>query len=197
MIDVPLSNGLIGIGALCGGGAVLSLRLAWGLPMRSALGNGIGWGLLLAGLVLGATGAGAWGVAVVAMTATATAFLCLAHAGLTARPGKAMASNRRAHMLPEQREPLRIGGRLLTFMLTVPLAMLAALLTGLALRAGAVRLGAGEADGNILSLFGMPLIWALLASVLLLWPRRRRQWAMLGVPALLSALMLFLDRAIA
>jgi hypothetical protein len=197
VIDVPLSNGLIGIGALCGGGAVLSLRLAWGLPMRSARRNGMGWGLLLAGLGLGATGAGAWGVAAVTITATATAFLCLAYAGLRARPGKAVASNRRAHMLPEQREPLRIGGRLLSFVLIVPLAMLVALLAGLALRAGAVRLGAGEADGNILSLFGMPLIWALLVSALLLWPRRRRQWAVLGVPALLSALMLFLDRAVA
>lgn len=195
MIDALWNNSLTGIGALCGGGALLSLRLAWGLPMRSSRRNGLGWGMLLAGLVLGAIGAGAWGMAVVAMTATVVAFLCLAHAALTARPGKAAASNRRAHMLPEQREPLRIGGRLLSFMLTVPLAMLIALLAGLALRAGAVRLGAGEADGNILSLFGMPLVWALLVSILLLWPRRRRQWAVLAVPALLSALLLFIDRA--
>ncbi|WP_242124414.1 hypothetical protein [Sphingobium sp. Sx8-8] len=173
---------LLWAGAACAGGAMALLRLSWGRPKRSVALNGAAWALLLAGLALGAAGAGAWGVAVVTLVALTGAFLCLGHAGMMARPGKAAASNRRVHMLPQGREPLRLGGRLLTFALTVPGAMAVALIVSLAVRAASE--GMGEANGNVLTLFLMPVLWALLATLLLLWPQRRRQMTLLLLPAL-------------
>lgn len=173
---------LLWTGIACAVGAIGLLRLSWGRPKRSIVLNGAGWGALLLGLALGARDAGAWGVAVVTLAATAGAFLCLGLAGMTARPGKAAASNRRVHMLPEGREPLRIGGRLLTFALTVPGAMAAAAIVSLAVRAAGK--GLGEANGNVLMLFLMPIAWSVLATLLLLWPQRRRQAALLLLPAL-------------
>lgn len=176
----PLAS--LWIGAACAGGAMALLRISWGRPKRSLTLNGGAWGLLLAALALGAAGAGAWGVAVVTLVALTGAFLCLGLAGMTARPGKAAASNRRVHMLPEGREPLRLGGRLLSFLLTVPGAMAVALIVSLAVRA--VGQGMGEANGNVLLLFLMPILWATLVMLLLLWPQRRRQVALLVLPAL-------------
>lgn len=173
---------LLWTGAVCAGGAIALLRFSWGRPKRSLALNSAAWGMLLAALALGAADAGAWGVAVVTLVALTAAFLCLAYAGMTARPGKMAASNRRVHMLPEGREPLRLGGRVLSFLLTVPGAMAVALIVSLAVRA--VSEGMGEANGNVLMLFLMPILWAVLATWLLLWPQRRRQMALLLLPAL-------------
>ncbi|WP_375196334.1 hypothetical protein [Sphingobium sp.] len=179
---------LLWIGVACAGAAIGLLRLSWGRTKRSLVLNGVGWALLLFGLALGARDAGAWGVAVVTLAALAGAFLCLGFAGMMARPGKAAASNRRVHMLPEGREPLRIGDRLLTFALTVPGAMAAAAVVSLALRA--VGKGLGEANGNVLMLFLMPIVWSVLVTLLLLWPQRRLQAAVLLLPALSAGALL-------
>jgi len=180
------------IGALAAAGAVCMLRLAWGRVQRSVSLNGAAWALLAFALAMGMRGAGAWGIAIVTLAALAAAFFCLTIAAVTAPPGKAHTSNRRAHMLPEGREPLRIGGRLLSFLLSVPGAMLVAMILGLAARNMAGALGAPEADGNVLMLFLMPLLWALLAMLVLLWPNRGRQLALLAVPALLGLATLWM-----
>src|SRR3546814_3913590 len=95
------------------------------------------------------------------------AALLLAQAAAASRPGKTRASDRKAHMLPVKGEPRRIGRRLLTFLVTVPLAMLTSLLAALAARSLAGLGGWAEADGNGLTLLLLPLLWGILAFALL------------------------------
>jgi hypothetical protein len=87
-------------------------------------------------------------------------------------------------MLPEAGESRRIGGRLLTFVITVPLALLVSLGLAVAVRGLAGLLGAGEADSIVLAFFAAPLIWGILVHVLLIQQRRRGQWLALLVGAL-------------
>ncbi|GAY20842.1 hypothetical protein [Sphingobium fuliginis] len=185
---------LLWTSALLAAAAVCLLRFSWGRALRSAPLNAAAWGLLAFALTMGMAGGGAWGVAMVTLAALAMAFCCLALAAATAPPGKTGASNRRAHMLPEGQEPLRIGGRMVSFLLSVPGAMLVALILGLAARGTARALGAHEADGNVLMLFLMPLLWAVMAMLILLWPQRRRQVGLLTAPALLGLAMLWMVR---
>src|SRR3546814_11082993 len=84
-------------------------------------------------------------------------------------------------MLPVKGEPRRIGRRLLTFLVTVPLAMLTSLLAALAARSLAGLGGWAEADGNGLTLLLLPLLWGILAFALLMMPRRRTQFAWLPI----------------
>ena len=65
---------------------VLVLRLSWGLAGRSRMLNAAGWAALAAAVLCGAVAAGAWGITVVSLWATATAFVLLAVAGWTAQP---------------------------------------------------------------------------------------------------------------
>ncbi len=183
---------LVLIGAVVIVAAVLQLRRAWGLPRRSAAANGIGWSLLLAGVALALAGDGAWGLAVASIAGMATAALLLAHAGWTAPKGKGRASDRKAHMLPERGEPRALGRRLLTFLLTVPLAFAASLLAALGARALAGVAGWNDADGNAMTLLLLPLLWGILAFWLLMLPRRRAQWTCLAVPATIGLGLIFI-----
>jgi uncharacterized iron-regulated membrane protein len=178
---------LLWLGSIAGAGSIGLLRHVWGRAQRSLALSGAAWGLLVVGLVLGAWAAGAWGIAIVSIVATLAAFVLLALAGLAARPARVTASNRRANMLPERGEPLRIGGRLLTFLLTVPLAFAVSVLIGLAARFLADRAGMHEANSNVLMLILMPLVWTLLATMLLIWPRMSRAVAGSLVQRALSA----------
>lgn len=175
---------LVWIGSAAGVAAILLLRRAWSLPRRSAAQNGAAWALLLVGVALGIAGNGAWGAAIVSLFAMGTAALILAHAAATARPGKAHASDRKAHILPEAGEPRRIGRRLATFAIVVPFAMTASLLVALGARALAALAGWADADSNALALLLMPLVWGVLAFLLLMLPGRRAQIAWLALPAL-------------
>ncbi|WP_432770754.1 MAG: hypothetical protein HEQ22_08505 [Sphingopyxis sp.] len=166
--------------------AVLLLRRAWGLPRQSAARNGIAWALLLAGVALALAGDGAWGLAVAALGGMTAAALLLAHAGWTSPRGKARASERKAHMLPAPGEPRQIGRRLLTFLLTVPLAYATASLVALAARALATLAGWSDANGNAAALLLLPLVWGILAFWLLMLPHRRAQCAWLLLPAVAS-----------
>jgi hypothetical protein len=112
------------------------------------------------------------------------AVVALAVAAATARKGKAAASNRRVKMLPEAGERKRIGGRVLTFVLTVPLALLVSVGLAVAVRGLAGQLGAEEADSIVLAFFAAPLIWGILVHILLIQHRRRGQWLTLLVGAL-------------
>jgi hypothetical protein len=180
-------NALILTAAAAAAASVGLLRYAWSLARRSKALNALGWGLLLLALVLGAMSDGAWGMAVVSAVATAVAMAVLTHAAITAPPARVAASNRRANMLPEGKEPKRIGGRLLTFLIAVPLAFIASVLIGMASRIAAAGAGLHEADSNALMLLIVPLVWTLLATVLLVWPARRMQFAVLLLPGLACA----------
>lgn len=177
---------LVWIGSAAALAAILMLRAAWARPRRSAARNGAAWAMLLVGAALGLVGNGAWGLAMVSLFAMGAAALLLTHAALTSPPGKLRASERQAHILPAKGEPRHYGRRLVTFLLTVPLAFAAALLVALGARGAAGLAGWSDADGNGMALLLLPLLWGILAFVLLMQPRRRTQWLTLIVPALAS-----------
>jgi hypothetical protein len=192
---VSAASPLVWAGTVAAILGVLLLRRAWGLARRPAALNGTGWALLLTGTALGLTGNGAWGVAIVSLFAMSAAALLLAQAAATSRPGRTRASDRKAHMLPAKGEPRHIGRRLLTFLVTVPLAMLVSLLVALAARALAGLGGWAEADGNGLTLLLLPLLWGILAFALLMMPQRRTQCAWLLIPAAASLGLIWIGGA--
>ncbi len=187
---------LVWIGAAAIVAAVLQLRRAWSLPRRSAAANGIGWALMLAGAALALAGDGAWGLAVASLCGMTSAALLLAHAGWTAPRGKGRASDRKAHMLPAAGEPLALGRRILTFLITVPLAFAAALLAALGARSLAGLAGWSDADGNAMTLLLLPLLWGILAFALLMLPRRRSQYSLLAIPAAAGLGLIFIGGAV-
>ncbi|WP_448662570.1 hypothetical protein ACG3SL_18185 [Sphingomonas sp. CJ20] len=162
-----------------GAGAVGVLRHAWALPHRSTGWNTLGWALMVASVVAGWQAAGAWGVSVAALVTTGAAFVALAVAGLRAPPARAAASNRRVGMLPQPGEPRRIGRRVATFLLVIPGGLIAALALCLAVRTLGLWSGWGEANAVVAALYTVPLVWAGLATALLMQARRRTQIATL------------------
>lgn len=182
---------MVWIGSALAIAGIALLRFAWRQKRRSPRLNLLSWGLVGGGVWLGAAATGAWGVAIVSLAATGCAFVLLTHAAITARPDKARPSARRANLLDED-EPLGLGRRLVTFVLTVPLALAVALALGVAGRALAGLAGWHEANGNVLTLFLMPVAWALLAFLLLMVSRRRTQVYLLLAPALFSALAILI-----
>lgn len=163
--------------------AVAVLRFSWGLQGRSTALNAAGWGFGFAALVLGWAAAGAWGASVVCLWAMGAACAVLAWGGLRSPAGRAKASNRRAGMMPEGPAPLRLGARLTTFALVAVVALLSSIAFALGVRWLAAVLGAGEANANVLALFATPVIWTVLAFMLLMTASRKRQIAYLAVTA--------------
>lgn len=179
-------------GSILAGGAVLALRLAWGRPMRTWPVLACAWALLAAGLGCGGLAHGAWGLAVVSLVTMAVAGLLLLIAATTTA-GKTRRPAERGGHAPRQ-EPRHIMRRMTTFLLVVPLAFVVAWLGGLAGRGLAGLAGWHEADSNTLTLFAVPLFWALLAVALLMTGVRQRQLTLLGVPALGSLVLLLMAR---
>jgi hypothetical protein len=179
-----MDDGFIWLAAAASMAGVGLLRFGWGQARRSLAINATGWGLMALAIVLGAAGAGMWGVSVAALAGMGLAAVLLARAAAGAPKGKPAASNRRVRMLPEQGEPLRIGGRLLTFVLAAPAAMLLAVGLGVALRGLTVMLGGSEANANALGLLLPPLAWGVIAWLLLIQQRRRAQALIVLVCAL-------------
>ncbi len=175
---------LILAGAVAAAAAVAVLRWAWAQRERSIALNTAGWGLIAIAAALGWAGAGAWGVSVVALVGMGAACIALALAAASAPVGRVAASNRRVNMLPEAGEPRRIGRRLATFLISVPLALLVSIGLAVVVRALADLAGASEADSMALAFFSAPLIWAILVHVLLIQQRRRGQWRVLLASAL-------------
>lgn len=176
-------------GVVCAVAGIGVLRLAWSRDRRSHPLNGSGWGLLGLGEALGGFAAGAWGASIVALWAMGAAFVALGAAALASRPTReptrrASASTRRVGMMPEAGEPLRLGGRMLTFGLVAILPALLATGAGLAARGLARAGGAVAADANVLALFVMPLAWTGLAYALLMQPERRGQARILAIASL-------------
>lgn len=175
---------LIVAGAVAAVLAVAVLRVSWARPKRSAGLNLVGWGLIALSAVLGWQGAGAWGAAVVGLGGMAAALVALTVAAATAPAGKAKASNRRVKMLPEAGEPKQVGRRVGTFLIVVPLALLVSLGLAVVVRALADLAGASPADSITLAFFATPIVWAILAHLLLIQQRRRSQWLVLLASAL-------------
>ncbi len=167
-----------GVAAAVGG--VVVLRLSWGRSARNSVLNLIGWGMLAIAAVLAWIEAGAWGTSIAALFAMGAALLALGFAAWRSPPARRTASNRRARMLPEGGEPLRIMQRIVTFLLVVVVAMVAAIAFAITVRRVALFMGASEANANVLALFATPLMWAMLAFVLLMTRKRTRQFALLS-----------------
>lgn len=175
---------LLVIAAAASVGGVAVLRLAWGQPRRSAMLNGLGWVLLLLSPILGWAAAGAWGSSMAALWGMGAAFVGLAGAALASRPSKALASNRRVGMLPEGREPLRITGRVLTFVLVTVLAAVLSFGAALAACLLGLSLGWSAANAYTAAFFVAPLAWTLIAYALLMQPARLGQYRVLALSSL-------------
>ncbi|WP_230281577.1 hypothetical protein [Croceicoccus sp. Ery15] len=191
--DAPLLTG----SALAVLGVVM-LRWSWGRPRRATLPNLAGWASLAAAVICGAAAAGAWGIAVASLWAMGAACALLAWAGLTAAPpatNARRASDRRAGMLPQGDEPLRLGGRVLTFLLVAVLSMAASIAIALGMRWIALLCGTAEGNASVLALFAAPLAWTILAYALLMTASRKRQFAMIAcsllavLPPVLTGIM--------
>ncbi|MGV2495013.1 hypothetical protein [Pelagerythrobacter aerophilus] len=163
--------------------AVAVLRVSWGQKGRSAVLNAAGWGFALAALILGWTAAGAWGASVVALWAMGAACAVLAWEGFRSPATRAKASNRRAGMMPEGPAPLQIGARLTTFTLVAIVALLSSIAFAVGVRWLAAAMGAGEANANVLALFATPVVWTVLAFMLLMTASRKRQIVYLAITA--------------
>ncbi|EIZ78410.1 hypothetical protein WSK_3029 [Novosphingobium sp. Rr 2-17] len=166
---------LIGVGVL---------RLAWAGPRRSVGANAAGWALMLGGALAGGMAHGAWGVSISALMGMAAAFLVLAWAAVASPPSKARASNRRVGLIPQKGEPLRLAGRALTFVLVAVVAAIVAVGLAVTTRGVAGKAGVGAADATVLAYFVLPIVWSLIAFVLLMQESRRRQAIVLGVASL-------------
>jgi len=166
--------------AMCAVLAIALLRFAWSTSKRSIALNGMAWGALFTAMALSAVVEGAWGMAIVSLCAMGMAALCLAYAAWTAPPGKAAVPAGRMKQEGGRTEPLQLGHRGVTFLVTVPAALLVAMAVALAARELANRAGLHEANSALLAFLSMPLIWAILIFALLFWPRRRAQFMLLG-----------------
>lgn len=186
------ANGLLLLGGLAAGAGVVVLRFSWARRKRSHGLNLAGWTLLFLAVASGWNASGAWGVSVEALVAMIAAFILLGWSGWASPPGAAKASNRRAGMLPEGGAPLRLGRRLVTFLLVGVVALFASIGLALGTRLLALLGGAGEANANVLALFVTPLAWCIFAFALLMMADRRRQFAMLMVGSL-AAIPAFLQ----
>lgn len=171
---------LLAAGGMLAVAGVLLLRISWGRTGRSVALNTAGWGGIVAAVLCGAAAAGAWGIAVNSLWAMAAAFVLLAIAGWTAQPSARRTADRGAGVLPEGRESLRIGGRLVTFALVTVLSLIGSLAIAVFVRWLAVQMGAAEANASVLGLFAAPLAWTMLAYAVLMTGSRRRQFAILG-----------------
>lgn len=89
-------------------------------------------------------------------------------------------------MLPEKGQPTRVGGRIGTFMMTTLAAMVSSVALAVASRGLFLLAGASEADANVIALFAVPLVWAVLAFIVLMTGSRRRQVAILAAPIALA-----------
>lgn len=185
-------NGLLLLGAAAALSGVVVLRLSWSRPGRSHGLNAAGWSLLALALAAGWNAAGAWGASVEALVAMGTAFAFLGHAARTSPSGAGKGSGRRVRMLPDMADPLRLGRRIVTFVMVGALAFFASLGLALAIRLLVILAGAGEANANVVATFVTPLAWAALAHALLMTRGRRRQFAILA-SGWLAALPAFLQ----
>ena len=161
-------------GALAVMGIAL-LRMSWGRPGRAAGLNALGWAALAIGVVIGGAVAGAWGIAVTSLFAVGTAIAILAKAVFEhprrQRPARPLRETEALNGVGGT----RIGQALATFAIAGPLALVVSVLFALAARLALIAAGAGEANGNVAVLGLVPLVWPILAFVLLITQTRGKQ----------------------
>ena len=170
-----VSPGLIWLaGALAVTGIAL-LRMSWGRPGRASGLNALGWAALAIGVVIGGAVAGAWGIAVTSLFAVGTAIAILAIAVFEhprrQRPARPLRETEALNGVGGT----RIGQALATFAIAGPLALVVSVLFALAARLALIAAGAGEANGNVAVLGLVPLVWPILAFVLLITQTRGKQ----------------------
>jgi hypothetical protein len=167
--------------------AVAVLRYAWSLPRRSTGWNGAGWAILIASVLSGWQGGGAWGVSVAALVTMGAASIALAAAGLSAPKRGPKPSDRGAGMLPPRGEPRRIVRRVITFLLVIPGGLAASIGLGFVMRDLGSASHWSEANANVAALYTVPIAWGVLAVILLMQVRRLSQLVTLLACALASA----------
>lgn len=173
-------TGILAAGSVAAVIAIAILRLSWGRPRRSAVLNTAGWVMLSVAIIAGWVSAGAWGASVVSLWAIGAAMAVLGWAAWRSPPARRKASNRRAGMLPESGEPLRIGRRIATFLIVTIAAMTAAITLAVAVRWIASIFGASEANANVLALFAAPVGWTVLSFLILMTNSRKRQFTLIA-----------------
>lgn len=189
-------NGLISLAGALAIAGVAILRISWGRPGRSAGLNAAGWGALLISVILAGLAAGAWGIAVAALAATATACILLLHSAFEKDRQmrvRAKKTVRNRTLAPDRNHQRRI----VTFLVAGPLALIVSLLVALTVRGAIMLAGGAEADGNVAVLGTVPLVWPVLAFALLMMAGRRRQFACLLGLAVVSLPLALTQGAIA
>ena len=160
------------------------LRFAWSRAQRSKLANAGGWGLLALATVLAAAEAGAWGVSVAWLFAMLAAAILLGWAAAFTPAGRTKAAERRVRILPEAGEPLFLGRRVLTFVLVMGGGFATSVAFAIALRGGTLAVGWAEADANAAALLAVPIVWGVLATIVLMQHTRRAQFLTLALATL-------------
>jgi hypothetical protein len=155
---------MIWLGTLFAILSIGTLRTAWSRPRRSVTLNTVGWGLLLAGLLVSAQAHGAWGITVAGLAATGTALLLLLPDAVMRRVPPKPALTR---SVPE-RAPLKLGRRVVTFLLTVPLGFAVSLALAVGGYVLADLAGWHPANSVMLALMLLPILWAIFATLLLM-----------------------------
>ena len=175
------------------GSAILGiaiLRYSWRRTGRSVPHNTAGWFLLAVGAAGGWSGAGAWGLTVIMLVGTAAACIALAPGAFempkASRRAKAAANGASGAEAGDWRRGL------MTFALTGPAALVVTIAIALAARDLAMRWPVAEADGNVMVLGLVPLVWPLLTFAMLMCTKRTSQIAILAIPLTLSLVPLIL-----
>jgi hypothetical protein len=151
-----------------------------------------GWAALALAFAILTWYAGAWGAAVGAMTAMLAAFVILS--------GVAMASP------PDHGRPLRepapvqeawigwrdLGRRIAIFLIVVPGAFLVSSLVALTVQAAARHAGWQDANSTTFGLFTFPLVWTIVATLLMLRSSPRAMAGRLAIVAVSSGAALWL-----
>ncbi|WP_219237623.1 hypothetical protein [Stakelama flava] len=140
-------------------------------------------------LALAGRGAGAWGISMASLAATAVAFVLLAQAAIVTPARRASPPVRRANIMPAKGTGWRLPRRFATFLLSVPCAAGAAVLIALVVRQWSQA--AGEANANVLALYAMPIGWAVLMTVMLMQARQSVRLVMVVIPILVAAAILW------
>lgn len=173
------------IGILAGFAGLFVLRMAWSDTGFARWGVGAGWGLIAVAILAWAIHGG-WdrGTAMGVLAICIQALFFIAHAAWSDR------GERRAERPPRRRVAprtpwVRYPLRVVKFLWLAPVSGAVSLATAVGLHEGLLAAGWHPADALIVELMAFPMIWAGLASHVLI---ARRYWSPAAVSAGLAAL---------
>lgn len=190
------------IGTSLSGGGLFALRQAWTKrqnqterQMRRNL-TLLGWGGILLALIIWSLSAGgadrgvAWGIIIVSIQAL---FFIAYSAAQDKTPRKAVKPVKIRDQTAQSKITfILILKRCGTFLLASVLCGTVAFLTALGLHEIMGLAGAHASNSLVTALFFFPIIWAALASFVLITQSRRLRWSVLLGCALIAGLLLFL-----